>query len=467
MVGRNDPCPCGSGKKYKKCCLPRDEAVERSSAVPPVESDNLVEDPELARWKEEDRQLIRKGMNCIDRARLNTGKLVKRYWGAEVHKRWQKGELAEQEIQQSSAWLWLDWRRSANSKTFAEQMMSDASLTDQQRQILDSLKASQMSVYQVVRLDPGRGAELENVLEGGRVFIHDRSFFLTAEKWLLLFCRVYAVGPYHFMAGGGYGFPPREKEFIRAYLTRELANHQRKYPGASWGEFLKIRPEVLGRLTAELHKRAEQLPSLRNSDGETLMFCKAYFAVKDPEEFLAALRKQPELEEGGHKENEYEFVWVRRGEDETLSLGRIVLTGSKFMLECNSEERLSRGTEWLQRTADLALMEKEIVDPRSLLKEMAKRRDTPSTLPADESPEALPEVQEYLKQSIERHYEGWVDQPLPALNGQTPRQAARHFAGRQRLVELLRDMEFRDRRQAIHLRYDWNKLRRRLGLAEG
>jgi uncharacterized protein len=21
LVGRNDPCPCGSGKKYKKCCL--------------------------------------------------------------------------------------------------------------------------------------------------------------------------------------------------------------------------------------------------------------------------------------------------------------------------------------------------------------------------------------------------------------------------------------------------------------
>ncbi len=20
-VGRNEPCPCGSGKKYKKCCL--------------------------------------------------------------------------------------------------------------------------------------------------------------------------------------------------------------------------------------------------------------------------------------------------------------------------------------------------------------------------------------------------------------------------------------------------------------
>ena len=24
-VGRNDPCPCGSGKKYKKCCFPKFE----------------------------------------------------------------------------------------------------------------------------------------------------------------------------------------------------------------------------------------------------------------------------------------------------------------------------------------------------------------------------------------------------------------------------------------------------------
>lgn len=32
-VGRNDPCPCGSGKKYKRCCL--DEASEwwRSETV--------------------------------------------------------------------------------------------------------------------------------------------------------------------------------------------------------------------------------------------------------------------------------------------------------------------------------------------------------------------------------------------------------------------------------------------------
>ncbi|MBC7261170.1 MAG: SEC-C domain-containing protein, partial [Chloroflexi bacterium] len=25
-IGRNDPCPCGSGKKYKNCCLAKDRA---------------------------------------------------------------------------------------------------------------------------------------------------------------------------------------------------------------------------------------------------------------------------------------------------------------------------------------------------------------------------------------------------------------------------------------------------------
>ena len=39
---RNEPCPCGSGKKYKKCCLQRDKALARQSR--PVESPAPGED---------------------------------------------------------------------------------------------------------------------------------------------------------------------------------------------------------------------------------------------------------------------------------------------------------------------------------------------------------------------------------------------------------------------------------------
>ena len=33
---RNDPCPCGSGKKYKKCCIDKENTAVVSSAPPPV-----------------------------------------------------------------------------------------------------------------------------------------------------------------------------------------------------------------------------------------------------------------------------------------------------------------------------------------------------------------------------------------------------------------------------------------------
>ena len=37
-LGRNDPCPCGSGKKYKKCCMAKDQAEEAARSASPAKS---------------------------------------------------------------------------------------------------------------------------------------------------------------------------------------------------------------------------------------------------------------------------------------------------------------------------------------------------------------------------------------------------------------------------------------------
>ena len=36
-LGRNEPCHCGSGKKYKQCCLNKDEAAERAARAKAAE----------------------------------------------------------------------------------------------------------------------------------------------------------------------------------------------------------------------------------------------------------------------------------------------------------------------------------------------------------------------------------------------------------------------------------------------
>ncbi len=46
--GRNDPCPCGSGLKYKKCCLPHEEA--RGAVAERMESTALPLLARLARF---------------------------------------------------------------------------------------------------------------------------------------------------------------------------------------------------------------------------------------------------------------------------------------------------------------------------------------------------------------------------------------------------------------------------------
>lgn len=56
-AGRNDPCPCGSGKKYKKCCWEKDQGIgftaqkaeaaeQLTSAIQAVAGLGLPKDPE-------------------------------------------------------------------------------------------------------------------------------------------------------------------------------------------------------------------------------------------------------------------------------------------------------------------------------------------------------------------------------------------------------------------------------------
>lgn len=40
-TGRNDPCPCGSGKKYKKCCLNAASPTTNNSRFIYTDLDNL------------------------------------------------------------------------------------------------------------------------------------------------------------------------------------------------------------------------------------------------------------------------------------------------------------------------------------------------------------------------------------------------------------------------------------------
>ena len=48
-LGRNDPCHCGSGRKYKQCCLAKDEAKEREARAKAAAQAPATAEPETVK----------------------------------------------------------------------------------------------------------------------------------------------------------------------------------------------------------------------------------------------------------------------------------------------------------------------------------------------------------------------------------------------------------------------------------
>jgi uncharacterized protein (DUF2384 family) len=99
-----------------------------------------------------------------------------------------------------------------------------------------------------------------------------------------------------------------------------------------------------------------------------------------------------------------------------------------------------------------------------------ERRNQPRDPLADAEEERLqqlPEVQEYMQQMGERHWEAWLDTRLPALGNRTPRQAAKTPDGRERLEALLAEFTWRTERTPNAMSPDVPALRARLGLGLG
>jgi hypothetical protein len=75
-----------------------------------------------------------------------------------------------------------------------------------------------------------------------------------------------------------------------------------------------------------------------------------------------------------------------------------------------------------------------------------------------------PEEAAVIRSLKQRHYSRWIDEALPALEGQTPREAARSAEGRSAVDALLKEMEKMEERFAGAEGFDFAPIRRELRL---
>jgi hypothetical protein len=414
-------------------------------------------------WRALDQLLIERGMQLLGKRQPDYLELTEQYWGPGTLERFQEEEATETEVQQFMAWAFHDWRPEPGGLSAAEELAMEDDLSPLEREVIVAMNRSATSAYQVVRIEAGRGVELEDILQGGKVFVHDRSMSRSVTPWALLFARVYPAGPFIFCTACSFSYPPRWKEFIVDFLTPRYQAYRKKNPGASWLEFLRLHAELFGLLSTELRERMSAVPELRNQDNEEYVLTQAEFAIDQPDEWIAKLREVSEM----HEEGPGHFVWVRAKDHRIL--GNFTVTGPRLRLETNSSERCDRAIAMLSRLGSLTLLERKEQGSADLYRQVQQRRRE-GRGPAPEpqiNVNDLPEIQQFLLGELDKHYATWPETPLPALRGKTPRQALATRRGRQEVIDLIRDMEYHDKLSRLPgPKYEWNKLRRQLGLPE-
>ncbi len=444
--GRNDPCPCGSGRKYKRCCLPAAEAVHGAYTAAERQSAQAA----LGKfgWRHEFDE---------DRERAE-----RRFWEGALEL------LAEDEAREVAAqgevffqdWFTTDFRL-ASGETLLERFMEREGprLRPGERRYLSRARLTHLRPYEVVGVRPEEGLDLLDLWAKKRIRVRERLGTRQLVRWDVLAARVMlGEDGVPVLDGMPYLYPARAKDAILEDLRRVHRRFRARVPGDDVDFFKRF--GSLFFLWWVQHVVLASRLRVRTAEGDEMVFANVVFDVLDQDALDRALGGHPDLarqDDGSYAWHEPETAdGFRRG------LGTFVPSRERVVLETTSRARAERGRAFLEALAGAAVRHR--ATSLESVEQAMRRRPREPVRKADEVP---PEVAaETVGAYYERHYRGWVDVALPALGGKTPRAAAASKAGRPKVVALLKDMESHAARERLAGRpaYDFGWMWAELGL---
>jgi SEC-C motif/Protein of unknown function (DUF2384) len=473
-IGRNDPCPCGSGKKYKRCCL-------ASAQREPVE--NLAWRRLRRVLDEHQRDMLRFVTNVYGRVAIEE---AWRYFVSD-------GEAAfdteSRHIPLFMPWFYHCWSPGAGEsgvrdKTLHGVIPTAAYLRRKKRpdpllrEYLESCLASPFSAFEVLRADPGRGLLMKDLFTGAQHEVTERSASAFMRTGDLIFGQVAKAGGVALLeAAQGFVIPPIWKikviELRQRHFASAIAVAPERLRGAE--DALLV---LYGDIATQLFER--KLPVMQNTDGEALSLRRVVFDVPSAQEAFDALKhlaladSDAELfadsaRDAGGALARVKLGWLKKGNAqmpawENTVLGSIEIDGTRLTAEVNSQERESR----LRAIVAEALSGRaryRATEIQSLERMLAEAPARAAGTNESEKLAELPEVKAKIAEMMARHYEHWVNENIPALGGRTPLEAVNDSAGREAVEALVAQIERDGVRMKPPLDPDIpRRLRDRLGL---
>jgi hypothetical protein len=459
-VGRNDPCPCGSGKKYKKCCgltasLSTPPAISRADAMKALDR-TLVE--RLMRFSK-----IRLGPDWLQPA-------LDAYIGSDEE------PIDNNELQLAIPWAIFDYTLPDHgislSRLYAKE--KPARLSPDLQELLDAQLAAWLSIWQVKDIERGVGAQVVDLLTHEERFVHEVLGTSNLDVRSALLGRVVDAGGISFFSGTHpQPLPPRDADVI-ARDMKKICRVRTRPVNPLMLQLPDVQLEMIDdwRGIASLRRNAPP-PTLTNTDGDLISPTTDHFDILTPDRsslltslasFQGAHEPEPAPKSGEvwieiTKHGNAKMQW-----DNTI-IGRIVIAGKRMRVESNSARRAD------SLKATLVSHLGELVKHR--LRDEASQDELfrlVESMPGREGEIRVPppteEMTAILRAHKERYMSAWPDMEIPALGGLTPREAAKSPRSRADLELLVREMEMQEARLPEGERFDVSGLRDTLGMSE-
>lgn len=476
-IGRNDPCPCGSGKKYKNCCMNKTQ---------PGRSDSLYR--KLGEVRD---RLVYKLLN---HAKGLIGQNV-------LFVAWEEFILDGDEeynpdtlySQLFYPWLLYTWvpqredylrgEDGANlagmtiAETFAKRY--DYKLSAMELRLIDIAIHQPYSFYEILECNPGENFLLKDINLGSEVLVMEKSGSRMAKKHGIVFGQVIqyeSVGM--LLSTGAYYFPSSYKIDVinlRASMLKD-SNPLSVDDLFSWEADLRS-------LYFRLHKRVSSPPTVHNTDGDPLVLHKLLYEIDSPEEVFPLLRPlsldkndddilaEAEYDRNG-KLSRIEFPWLKKGNEKMKSwentvLGHITLDKNQLIVDVNSANRAKMIKEKIRSLLGTkAIYQETKINFVESAMDRAKKSGAAKTKSGNDELMNKPEMRAAIENHLEKHWQSWIYEKIPALNNVAPIDAVKDPDGLEKVEALLTDIEMHDQNAPPHMKQKKyiDETRKRLGI---
>jgi hypothetical protein len=274
--GRNDPCPCGSGRKYKHCCLRKGEVVSDEEAH---------------------RRRSQRALEPLDRELKKEAE--RRLTEDEVDAAWAEFQLDEEaeffEAPSRLARLFFSWlvydRRpidaaGAPAPTIAESFLARAGrrLDTIARRYVEACLATPLSFHEVIDRRTGERLRLRDMMLDAEADVVERTVPLGLQVGDCIFGRVVTVdGTPMLEVIAGSPIPPSDKPMLT-----ELRKTLEERVGRVDVETLRTCADELREVYLDFDEMLDDAESVVDDD-ETIEYCAFTYDLDAPEDALARL----------------------------------------------------------------------------------------------------------------------------------------------------------------------------------